>query len=176
MTNADRGLQHECLVQVIRTLGRDNSKSRATYPANSFFDVATRRQGGFMNRSLMSVAVAISFLGGSVGNCIQAQVPVTWDGGNFRWEAANWTKDGVSGLTAMDAMGDNTGGRGGLAISIGGGSMVEYDPNPGSLGGLGDFKPRMDLTPGGSLTIKEGAVLSMDSHTGSVESRSGAVV
>ena len=30
---------------------------------------------------------------------------------------------------------------------------------------LGDFKPRMDITPGGSLTIKEGAVLYGDSHS-----------
>ena len=52
-----------------------------------------------------------------------------------------------------------------------GGPLVN-DPTPGVQPGdygywrarfgnaaLGDFKPRMDITPGGSLTIKEGAVL-----------------
>jgi hypothetical protein len=109
-------------------------------------------------------------------------------------------------------MGDTTGGRGGMNISIGGGAQVYYDTNNGStvLGdydkssvvdaadyvlwrkgttlqndptpgvqpedypywrarygnaALGDFKPRMDVVPGGSITVKEGAVLNMDSHS-----------
>jgi hypothetical protein len=109
-------------------------------------------------------------------------------------------------------MGDNTGGRGGMDITVGGGTFMEHDhnnsgtvlgdyndnesvdaadyvlwrdggpltndPTPGvgpgdytfwraNFGkvGLGDFKPRMDITPGGSITFKEGAVLHMDSHS-----------
>ncbi len=118
-----------------------------------------------MIRNVKLFVVVVSFLSTVHPSDLLAQVPVTWDGGNGRWETANWTKEGVSGLTAAEAMGDSTGGRGGLAISIGGGAMVEYDPNPGDMGGLGDFKPRMDVNGPGSLTIKEGAVLSMDSHS-----------
>jgi hypothetical protein len=122
-----------------------------------------------MNRSFMAVMVVSSILGGAVCNRLQAQlpVPVTWDGGNGRWEIANWTKDGIPGQTATATMSDNTGGRGGLEISIGGGAQVEHDHNNSNTvpGALGDFKPRMDLNGPGSLTIKEGAVLSFDSHS-----------
>lgn len=58
------------------------------------------------------------------------------------------------------------------------GGTLQNDPTPGVQAGdynywrarygsaaLGDFKPRMDLVPGGMLTVKEGAVLSMDSHS-----------
>jgi hypothetical protein len=124
-----------------------------------------RGKAVFMNRSVAAFIVASLFIAGAARERLHAQIPVTWDGGNARWESANWTKEGVSGLTAQDAMGDSTGGRGGLEIVIGGGAQVEYDPNPGGIGGLGDFKPRMDVTPGGSLTIKDGAVLTMDSHS-----------
>ena len=117
-----------------------------------------------MIRNVKLFSVAVLFVAAADPNGLLAQVPVTWDGGNGRWEATNWTKEGVSGLSASEAMGDNTGGLGGFAISIGGGAMVEYDPNPGDMGGLGDFKPRMINGPG-SLTIEEGAVLSMDSHS-----------
>src|SRR5206468_4007845 len=33
------------------------------------------------------------------------------------------------------------------------------------IAALGDFKPRMDIVPGGSLTIKQGAVLSSEAHS-----------
>jgi hypothetical protein len=119
-----------------------------------------------MIRNVKRFFVMVLFVAAATPGGLQAQdpIPVTWDGGNGRWESANWTKEGVSGLTAADAMGDNTGGLGGYAISIGGGAIVEYDPNPGDMGGLGDFKPRMTNGPG-SFTIKEGAVLTMDSHS-----------
>jgi len=128
-----------------------------------------------MKHGFMAVIVTVSIIGGSISNSIQAQVPVTWDGsaginpvyGTLRWEDPNWTKDGIPGQTALATMGDNTGSRGGLDISIGGGAVVEFDHNDGGTvsGALGDFKPRMDLNGPGSLTIKEGAVLWMDSHS-----------
>lgn len=138
-----------------------------------------------MNRSILAITVAGSMVGGAVCGSLQAQVPVTWDGsagpdvsedpdsdGKWRWEEGNWTRDGIPGQTALATMGDNTGGQGGLDISIGGGAQVYYDinrPCPSTsicvVGALGDFKPRMDLVPGGSLTIKEGALLSMVSKT-----------
>jgi hypothetical protein len=109
-------------------------------------------------------------------------------------------------------MGDSTGGRGGMDITIGGGTYMLHDHNnsgtvlgdynddgqvnaadfvlwkmggplqndptagvqPGDYNywranygnvGLGDFKPRMDITPGGSITFKEGAVFHTDSHS-----------
>ncbi|MEX2307490.1 MAG: PEP-CTERM sorting domain-containing protein [Pirellulales bacterium] len=94
-------------------------------------------------------------------------------GGMRRWEEGNWTKDGIPGQTAAAAMVDSTGGRGGLDIIIGDGVTVFHDQNDdtddlgqGGQGlGLGDFKPRMDLNGPGSLTIKEGATLWLDSHT-----------
>ena len=89
-----------------------------------------------MIRSVKLFFVAVLLVAGAFSDALRAQIPVTWDGGNGRWESANWTKEGVSGLTASAAMGDNTGGRGGLAISIGGGAMVEYDPNPSTWAGL----------------------------------------
>lgn len=106
----------------------------------------------------------------------QAAVPlvaVDWDGsaginpahGTARWEDANWTKSGIAGLTAIAAMGDVNGGRGGMAISIGHGASVDFDENTWLYDGLGDFKPRMDWYGPGSLTLKEGATLFMDSHS-----------
>jgi PEP-CTERM motif len=167
-----------------------------------------------MKCNLTAVVFASLIIGGILSPRLIALDTVTWGGGNGRWEEAKWTKNGTPGLTAAAAMGDNTGGRGGMDISIGGGAQVEFDPNasnsvlgdyndntivdaadyvlwrkggplqnevvgPGTVNaadytawrarfgnvGLGDFKPRMDITPGGSLTIKEGAVLYGDSHS-----------
>src|SRR5262245_46341867 len=94
---------------------------------------------------------------------VEAAVPVVWDGsagfnttyypsypgGMRRWEEGNWTKNGTPGQTAAATMGDNTGGEGGYDIVIGGGVTVFHDQNrglpDGVAGGLGDFKPRMDV-------------------------------
>jgi hypothetical protein len=178
-----------------------------------------------MKHNLLSAIVVVSIIGVTVCPRGEGAVPVVFDGsagvvnsvdpyvnGNYRWEAANWTKNGIPGQSANATMGDNTGGRGGLDIVIGGGRHVYFDTNNGNnlagdynknsevdasdevlwrkggplvndptagvqpadydywrsrfgLATLGDFKPRMDITPGGSLTIKEGAILNMDSHT-----------
>ena len=64
-----------------------------------------------MIRNVKLFVVVVSFLSTVHPSDLLAQVPVTWDGGNGRWETANWTKEGVSGLTATEAMGDNTGGQ-----------------------------------------------------------------
>ena len=137
-----------------------------------------------MQRNLMAVVAASAIIAGTVGDRLHAAVPVTWDGsagpnptlhggGMFRWEEGNWTKDGIPGQSALATMGDHTGGRGGLDIVIGGGVTVFHDQNDdtddvamgGSGLGLGDFKPRMDQNGPGSLTIREGATLWLDSHT-----------
>jgi len=167
-----------------------------------------------MMHKLTSIVIAASIVGGFAPDRAAALDTVTWAGGNGRWESANWIKNGTPGLTASAAMGDNTGGRGGMDIVIGGGAQVEFDPNNGNtvlgdynknsvvdgadyvlwrkggplsnevvdpgvvspgdytawrarygIAALGDFKPRMDIVPGGSLTIKEGAVLYSDSHS-----------
>jgi hypothetical protein len=135
-------------------------------------------KAAFMIRRPIGIAVLTLFTG-AVCAQLEAAVPVVWDGSAgvspiyhappefLRWEEANWTKDGVPGQTAFDTMGDNTGGRGGLDIVIGGGAKVFHDQNDGGTdpGALGDFKPRMDLNGPGSLTIKEGATLWLDAHT-----------
>ncbi len=126
----------------------------------------------------MTVVVAGTIIGAVLCDPLMGAVPVTWDGsagidtihhggGMRRWEQANWTKDGIPGQTAAATMGDDTGGRGGLDIVIGGGVTVFHDQNDGATdpGGLGDFKPRMDLNGPGSLTITEGATLWLDAHT-----------
>jgi hypothetical protein len=165
-----------------------------------------------MKHSLTAAVVVCSIVGTHVCNRAVALDTVTWGGGNGSWSDSNWTKNSVSGLTASSAMGDNTGGRGGMNIVIGGGALVDFDPNNGNtllgdydkssvvdtadyvvwrkggtlqndptpgvqpgdytywrarygIAALGDFKPRMDQTPGGSITVKEGAVLTMDSHS-----------
>lgn len=137
-----------------------------------------------MWRSIAAMIVCIFGFAGS--NSLQAAVPVIWDGsaglnttlhpsygGMYRWEEANWTKDGIPGQTALATMGDNTGGRGGMDIIIGGGYTVFHDfndstdnvANGGQGLGLGDFRPRMDLNGPGRLIIKEGATLWLDAHT-----------
>jgi hypothetical protein len=140
-----------------------------------------------MNRVLSALAAAALLMGASLRARLEAAVPVVWDGtagpdvsadpdsnDKWRWEAGNWTKDGVLGQTAQATMGDTTGGRGGVDIVIGGGAQVYFDQNrpcPSDqvcvVGALGDFKPRSDLNGPSSLTIKEGALLSMVSKTDS---------
>jgi hypothetical protein len=134
-----------------------------------------------MWRNLIAIVISGPMLLGVAGDCLHAAVPVVWDGsdttpdfhvvtpGYLRWEEGNWTKDGIPGQTAAAAIGQDghTGGRGGVDMVIGGGAKVFHDQNDGATdpGALGDFKPRMDLFGPGSLTIKEGAVLWLDSHT-----------
>src|SRR3954454_12273967 len=145
-------------------------------------------KGDVMKHSTVIVAMtamASSIIGSAACSRAQAAVPVVFDGtagvvissdpdstGKYRWEGANWTKNGTPGQTAVATMGDNNGGQGGVDITIGGGRQVYYDinrPCPSTdacvVGALGDFKPRMDVTPGGSLTVKEGSLLSMVSKT-----------
>src|SRR3954468_16042398 len=121
-----------------------------------------------MKRSLLATAVVLSMFGGAMCPSGEAAVQVTWDGTtDNQWQNGNWTLNGVPGQTANAAIGQdgNNGGRGGVDMIIGNGAQVVNDPNNGNMGGLGDFKPRMDITPGGSLTIKQGASLSLDSHS-----------
>jgi PEP-CTERM motif len=128
-----------------------------------------------MKRSLIVAMVGVSIVSGIVCSRLDALTTVTWDGTTSnQWHEGNWTKDGTPGQTADAAIGQDghVGGRGGVNMIIGGGAMVEHNQNrscpssdPCDPNGQGDFKPRMDLAPGGSLTIKEGATLSMDSHT-----------
>lgn len=139
-----------------------------------------------MRYSLAAVALVSATLVVSWNSSINAAELVIWDGttgtsvsghaptGFARWEEANWTKGEIPGQTALATMGDNTGGRGGLDIVIGGGAKVFHDFNRFAedevivdTDGLGDFQPRMDQNGTGSLTIKEGAVLLMDAHTDS---------
>ncbi len=123
-----------------------------------------------MKHNLLAVVIVSLIVSGAVCTRVEALVTATWDGTTSdQWHEANWTLGGMSGLTADAAIGQDghVGGRGGVDMVIGGGAMVEHNHNrsPDDPNGQGDFKPRMDLVPGGSLTIKEGAVLSMDSHT-----------
>lgn len=137
-----------------------------------------------MRRRLLAVALIGTFVATFCGSRLLAVTTVTWDGTTSnQWHEANWTLNGTPGLTANAAIGQdgNTGGRGGVDMIIGNGAHVEMNQNrsgsppSGDPNGQGDFKPRHDLcggvtcpvgtSPGGSLTIKEGAVLSMDSHT-----------
>jgi PEP-CTERM motif len=139
-----------------------------------------------MKYSLAAIVSSSLILGGAFFQRAEAAVPVIWDGsaglntilhpshgGMYRWEEANWTKDGIPGQTAQATMGDRTGGNGGIDIIIGGGVTVFHDQNDdtddlamGGEGlGLGDFKASMEDFGEGSLTIKEGAVLWLDSHT-----------
>jgi hypothetical protein len=135
-----------------------------------------------MKYSMAAVIIAGSIFV-NINAPAEAAVPVVWDGtagissnptlpvGVRRWEEGNWTKEGMTGLTANDAIGQDgtTGGRGGVDIVIGLGHTVYHDQNrglpEGVAGGLGDFKPRMDLFGPGSLTITDGATLWMDAHT-----------
>lgn len=123
-----------------------------------------------MRRGNLAVALAGILFSGLFGGRLLAIETVIWDGtSSNQWHEGNWTKNSVPGQTANAAIGQdgNTGGRGGVDMIIGGGAMVEHNHNrfPDDPNGQGDFKPRMDVVPGGSLTIKEGATLSMDSHT-----------
>jgi hypothetical protein len=122
-----------------------------------------------MKHNLVATVVVVSIFGGAACPRVEALTQVTWDGTfSNQWHEANWTKDGIPGQTADAAIGfdGHVGGRGGVDMIVGGGAVVEHNHNASSVpGGQGDFKPRMDLAPGGSLTIKEGAVLQMDSHS-----------
>lgn len=128
-----------------------------------------------MKRSLIVTFVFAWIFCGPVCDRLVALDTVIWDGTTSnQWHEGNWTKDGISGQTAIAAIGQDghVGGRGGVDMIIGGGAQVIHNHNRGCPStqacdpmGQGDFKPRMDLVPGGSLTIKEGATLLMDSHT-----------
>ena len=91
-----------------------------------------------MKHNLSAVVIASLIIGGTWCPSLVALDTVTWGGGNGRWEDANWTKNSISGLSAAAAMGDNTGGRGGMNIIVGGGSVIEVDHNNGNTV-LGDY-------------------------------------
>jgi hypothetical protein len=167
-----------------------------------------------MKQKSVGVVVLGLLVSGFTCARLNALDTVVWGGGNGRWENSNWILNGSPGVSAVGAMGDNTGGRGGKNIVIGGGAQVEFDPNNGNtllgdynknsvvdasdfvlwrnggplvnevvtpgtvdsgdytawrarfgIAALGDYKPRMDLVPGGSVTVKEGAVLYMNTHS-----------
>ncbi len=85
---------------------------------------------------------------------LRAQLPVVWDGGNGTWDQAKWNGGQLLGTIT----GDGRGTAGGHAISIGGGSQVTYDS-----GVIRDLRLRIPNGPA-SLTIKQGALLSVDSN------------
>src|SRR3954454_20326297 len=95
-------------------------------------------KGDVMKHSLAVAVITCSMIGAHVCSRAVALDTVTWGGGNGAWIDSNWTKNGVPGLTTSGAMGDTTGGRGGMNISIGGGAQVYYDPNNGNTV-LGDY-------------------------------------
>ncbi len=104
-----------------------------------------------MNRSAMAAAVVIV---GLFGQALQAQLVVgTWDGGDGRWEDANWN----GGQTAADVFGDNRLSNGAFDVTIGGGAQVLYD-----AGALRDLRPRSNDGPT-KITIKDGAKLEINS-------------
>jgi hypothetical protein len=89
-----------------------------------------------------SAAAAVLLCGVTAFAPLHAAVPVVWDGsagpvvsvdpdfnGKWRWEQANWTKDGTPGQTAQATMGDKKDGLGRLDIVIGAGAQVYYDEN-----------------------------------------------
>jgi hypothetical protein len=103
-----------------------------------------------MKRSVLAGAIVLALASPRA----HAQVvPATWDGGNGAWESAKWN----GGQTAVDVFGDNRVTNGAFAITIGGGSQVTYDAGP-----LRDLRPQSNTGPT-SLTIKEGASLTLDS-------------
>jgi hypothetical protein len=110
-----------------------------------------------MNRSA-SLALALWVLIGTAST-LCGQVPVTWDGGNGAWNAAKWN----GGQTATATMGNDRGGDGNHAITIGGGSQVTYD-----AGSLRDFHPQIQNGPN-SLTIKGGSSLTINSFNTDVD-------
>lgn len=116
-----------------------------------------------------AIALASSLFIGLNGDRAFANQTATWDGTTSnQWHEGNWTLNGTPAQTADTVTPEgHVGGRGGIDWVIGGGAAVEHNHNkfPDDPNGQGDFKPRMDVTPGGSLTIKQGASLSMDSHT-----------
>jgi hypothetical protein len=96
----------------------------------------------------------LAVLAALFGSEVSAQAPVVWDGGNGTWNSANWNGGQLLGAIT----GDGRGTAGGHAISIGGGSQVIYDS-----GIIRDLRLRINNGPA-SLTIKEGALLSVDSN------------
>lgn len=128
-----------------------------------------------MRRGYSVIVLATGLFSVVLGARLHATQTATWDGtASNQWHEANWTFNGNPAKTAdlVTAEG-HVGGRGGIDWVIGNGAQVVHNQNrdcsdptkPCDLLGQGDFKPRMDLTPGGSITIKEGAALNMDSHT-----------
>src|SRR6476620_3346348 len=91
-----------------------------------------------MKHNFTAVVFASLVISGTLCLRLAALDTVTWGGGNGNWIDSNWTKNAVPGLTPSSAMGDTTGGRGGMNISIGGGAQVYYDTNNGNTV-LGDY-------------------------------------
>jgi len=101
------------------------------------------------------LAPACLVLAGALGAQALAQTtPVVWDGGNAEWKANKWN----GGQDANTALGRNNGSEGPFDIFIGDASQVTYDAATN-----GDF--RLKAVPGAptSLTINEGAKLTLDS-------------
>ena len=108
-----------------------------------------------MVRSATGVVAAALLMAGAMSSLASAQTTdVVWDGGNDEWKANKWN----GGQDAATALGRNNGSEGPYDIYIGGASQVTYDAAVN-----GDF--RLKATPGvpTSLTIREGAKLTLDS-------------
>ncbi len=122
-----------------------------------------------MRYGYLCLALVGTLFSGLFSSRLLANQTATWDGTTSnQWHEANWTFNGTPAQTADAVTPEgHVGGRGGIDWVIGGGAVVEHNQNrfPDDPNGQGDFKPRMDVTPGGSITIKEGASLLMDSHT-----------
>ncbi|RIK85061.1 MAG: hypothetical protein DCC67_04505 [Planctomycetota bacterium] len=91
----------------------------------------------------------------------KAPVNVTWDGGNGEWKDAKWN----GGQTASAAFGRNNGTENGHNAIIGGGAQVAYD-----AAANGDFRLKSGNGPT-KVTIKEGALLSLDSANTDVDGK-----
>jgi hypothetical protein len=108
------------------------------------------REGISMMRSATRFLAAILMVYGVFAGAVQAQVPVSWDGGNDDFAAAKWN----GGMTATAVFGDTRITNGAYDITIGSGSTVTYDA-PGTGGGL---RPRSNTGPT-TVTINDGATL-----------------
>ena len=109
------------------------------------------------------LAPACLALAGALGSQALAQTtPVTWDGGNAEWKSAKWN----GGQTSAVALGRDNGSEGPFDIFIGGASQVTYDATAN-----GDF--RLKAVPGvpTSLTIREGAKLTLDTFNSDVDGK-----
>ncbi len=117
-----------------------------------------------MKHSLVAALVVVSMIGGAVCPRLVALDTVTWSGpacspaNPCRWETSGWTKNGTPNLTAAFAMGDNTGGRGGMNITVGNGTYMEFDVNRNDTV-LGDYNDNRTVDAADYVLWRDGGPL-----------------